>query len=293
MLILTGPTASGKSALALELCQQLDGELVSADSMQIYRGCDIATAKPTRDEQKWVRHHLIDILEPNQRFSAAQWAADARKAIGEIEARDKTPIICGGTGFYLRALLEPQSLATAPPDDEFRRVWEAKLAQNGVNWLHEQLQKQDENAAARIHPNDSYRVIRALEIAFSPSKTQSDAPPLESPIFGLEWPRAALCQRIETRVEAMLAAGFIEELKILVAKWGRDAPALGGVGYHQMLPVLDAPEQFDECVERWKIATRQYAKRQMTWFRHQLSVQWLDGSLPISQLADIVARQFR
>ena len=165
ILCIVGPTASGKSSLALELAQRLHGEVVSCDSMQIYRGCDIVTAKATRVEQALVPHHLLDIISPDEPFSAASWARAANEVIAQIEARGHTPIVCGGTGFYLRALLEPGSLAVAPPDFVLRAKLDAELMEVGNEAMHARLAEVDAAAAARLHPNDTHRVLRALEVA--------------------------------------------------------------------------------------------------------------------------------
>ncbi len=286
LLVITGPTASGKSSLALRLAENLGGEIVSCDSMQIYRGCDIATAKPTPLERARIPHHLLDICDPDERFSAAQWATAAREAIEDIEKRARIPIVCGGTGFYLRALLQPQTLAEVAPDAALRAQLEAELETRGALALHEKLAEVDAKAALRLHPNDSFRVLRALEVALG-EKHAASLPEIEwAPlIFALDWPREVLYNRINERVEAMMRSGFLNELRFLTEKWGREAPALGGVGYKQMMPVLDDESNLNECIEAWKRETRRYAKRQMTWFRHQLPVQWLDGARGVEELA--------
>ncbi|MBW3635053.1 MAG: tRNA (adenosine(37)-N6)-dimethylallyltransferase MiaA [Armatimonadetes bacterium] len=293
LLVITGPTASGKSNLALHLAKNLGGEIVSCDSMQIYRGCDIATAKPTPLERARIPHHLLDVCDPDERFSAAQWAIEAREAIENIEKGARTPIVCGGTGFYLRALLQPQTLAEVAPDAALRAQLEAELETRGALAMHETLAETDAKAAARLHPNDSFRVLRALEVALGEKNALSSPETEWAPlIFALDWPREVLYHRINERVEAMMEAGFLEELQFLAGKWGRDAPALGGVGYKQMMPVLDDESNLSECLEAWKRDTRRYAKRQRTWFRHQLPVRWLDGAREAQELAGDVARVF-
>jgi tRNA dimethylallyltransferase len=300
LLLLAGPTASGKTALAVEMCRRLDGEIVSADSMQIYRHCDIVTAKPSPEEQAQARHHLLDICEPTERFSAAHWAAAARTAIEEIRQRGKQPIITGGTGFYIRALLEPEVLSPVPPDERLRLQLERELEVHGKDTMWQRLQEHAPGAAARLHRNDTYRVLRALQIALStetPETLLRQTPATDYAVlaFALEWPREVLYARIEQRIDTMIAAGAREELAgLLNAGVPRDAPALGGVGYKQMLPALDAPDVWPTCVETWKRDTRRYAKRQMTWFRHQLPVEWLptDESSSIAQLAGTVAKRW-
>ncbi len=299
LLCIVGPTASGKSALALQLCDLLHGEIVSCDSMQIYRGCDIATAKPTRLEQEKTPHHFLDICEPNERFSAAQWATEVRKTIGEIENRGKTPVICGGTGFWLRALLQPEFLSEVAPNSELRQALQAELERVGAAEIHRKLAALDAGAAARLHPNDTFRTLRALEIALqtlqptaelAPESQKSDSE-FAAQIFALDWPREVLYERIDRRVDAMISAGFETELQDLISKWGRDAPALGGVGYKQMLPVFEGESDFEAGVELWKRESRRYAKRQMTYFRHQLPVTWLPGEANASIIVEKMRSQ--
>lgn len=272
LLLIAGPTASGKSALALELARQLNGEIISADSMQIYRECDIATAKPTAHERKLVPHHLLDIIDPSIRFSAAMWARAATEAIAQISTRGKTPIAVGGTGFYLRALLEPETLAQVPPNPVLRA--ELELLSSQALW--QKLIQVDSQAAARLHPENSKRVIRAIEVALGEKETMPLSPSIPYLAYGLEWPREVLYGRINARVDEMLATGFMEELRHLTTRYGKDAPALDGIGYKEMLPVLDDSALAPAQTEIWKRATRRYAKRQMTWFRHQLKTAWLN-----------------
>ncbi len=272
LLIITGPTASGKSTFALHLAQRLNGEIVSADSMQIYRDCNIATAKPSAQEQELVPHHLIDIIDPTVRFSAAAWAEAAREVIAQIRFRGKTPIIVGGTGFYVRALLEPQTLAQVPPNEKLRTVLERLDSRS----LWQKLVEVDTEAANRLQPENTKRVIRAIEVALGEKVLLSETPPIEYQAYALEWPREVLYQRINTRVDQMLEIGFMDELRYLVNRYGKDAPALDGIGYKEMLPVLEDASLADERTEIWKRSTRRYAKRQMTWFRHQLKTTWLN-----------------
>jgi tRNA dimethylallyltransferase len=279
LLIITGPTASGKSTFALHLAQRLNGEIISADSMQIYRDCNIATAKPTPQEQQLIPHHLIDIIDPTIRFSAAAWAEAANEVIAQIRARGRMPIVVGGTGFYLRALLEPQTLAHVPPNPVLR----AELEQLETQLLWKKLIEVDAEAAKRLQPENTKRVIRAIEVALGEKVLLPETPPIEYQAYGLEWPREILYERINARVDQMLQMGFMDELRDLVNRYGKDAPALDGIGYKEMLPVLDDPLLADQQIEIWKRATRRYAKRQMTWFRHQLKTNWLN---PQDQTSD-------
>ncbi len=277
-IIIAGPTASGKTALSIELAQRLNGEIISADSRQIYRRCDIVTAKPTRAEQLQARHHLIDICEPDETFSALQWAARARDCITDIQARDKTPIICGGTGFYLRALLQPHLFDNREPDENLRFELEKQWDENGAESLYQRLQVLAPQRAASIDLNDRYRIIRALQIALSPpASTCREIESIKARVYKLQWPREILYQRIETRIEQMIGEGAWQELRTLVESGvPLDAPILNSVGYRQMLPALNDESQRVEAIALWKQESRRYAKRQETWFRHQLEGETLN-----------------
>jgi tRNA dimethylallyltransferase len=298
LLLLVGPTASGKTAVALEICELLNGEIISADSALVYRGLDIGSAKPTRAEQNRARHHLIDICEPGEEYSAAQWAQNATQKIEEIAARGAQPIIVGGTGFYINALLRPNLVASAPPNLKLRAELEELARRAGPGVLHARLAAVDSQAAARLHPNDIMRVVRAVEVAvFQKENDVETAPPAplwEYSAFALEWPRALLYERINARVEAMLAGGFIEELQTLLRDGYGESPALKSLGYKQMRAVLENEIALDDALEVWKRETRRYAKRQGTWFRHQLeNVQWIaattDGGM--ARDAKIIAQE--
>ena len=304
LLFLVGSTASGKTRLGVELSTRIGGEIVSMDSMQIYRTLDIGTGKPSQDEQAGARHHLIDIKNPNETYSAAQWADDARQVIEEIRKRGKVPIVVGGTGFYARALLQPETLAAAPPNEELRLQLETQLQEHGAQWLHEQLRVLDATAAGRLKTNDTRRVIRAIEVAQqsaignrqSAEQIQNSKLKIENyEIFGLGWPREVLYRRIEARIEQMLRDGFMDELRRLVdLNLPPNATALQSLGYRQMRPSLDDATCFDACLELWKRDTRRYAKRQMTWFRHQMPTRWIevDDSTSVEKTADSIAFEY-
>jgi tRNA dimethylallyltransferase len=285
LLLLVGPTGVGKTAVAIELCRLLNGEIISADSMQLYRGLDIGTAKATPAEQARARHHLIDILRPDEEYSAARWAQDARLAIDEIRERGKRPIIVGGTGFYLTALLFPERLASAPPNATLRAELQELAQSEGNAALHLRLHNLDAAAAARLHPNDTRRVIRAIEVAMTNAASDihdPSTPAVKEPgdfnyiAFGLSLPREVLYQRLDSRVDAMLQAGFMDELRAALEAGLGDAIPLQNLGYRHMRQALVEIAAFDSGVELWKRDTRRYAKRQMTWFRHQLPVRWIE-----------------
>lgn len=295
VLVFVGPTASGKSALALEVARKLGGEIVNCDALQIYRECDIVTAKPTPFERASVPHHLLDICAPDEQFSAAQWAQRASEAIAEIQSRGQTPIVCGGTGFYVRALLEPERLSAPAPDEALRAELDARLQSEGAPALMAELQTLAPAIAAKLEPNDHYRVVRALQIALQRARGDVATPsaaPLEARVFALDWPRELLYRRINMRVDAMLQAGALDETRALLEKWGAYTPWAAGVGYGQLIEVLEDQRPLEDAVKDWKQASRRYAKRQTTWFKHQTRATWLDATRDLSALTDEVVLDF-
>ena len=303
-IALMGPTASGKSAYALELAQRLDGEIVSVDSALVYRGLDIGAAKPMREELMQVPHHLIDLREPWQPYSAAEFALDARKAIDAIVAKGKLPILAGGTGLYFRALLD--GLAEMPDADEaMRAAIAAEADERGWAALHAELAQVDPAAAARIHATDAQRIQRALEVYRLSGKpisawqreAQRTRLPLKILKLALSPPqRAVLHERIERRFDAMLDAGFLDEVRVLralpeLAAHPRplDLPALRAVGYRQAWEYLDGDCDAATFRERAIAATRQLAKRQFTWLRGELDARWFDPVTERTRLDAAVA----
>ncbi len=291
-IALMGPTASGKTALALELAQRFDGEIVSVDSALVYRGLDIGAAKPTRAEQDAVAHHMLDLRDPWQAYSAAEFASDARAVLADMAARRKLPILAGGTGLYFRSLLH--GLSDMPEADPGMRARiEAEAAERGWTGLHAELQRIDPEAAARIHATDAQRIQRALEVFRLSGRTISDwrrayaeIPRLPFRVLKLVLAprdRAVLHARLEQRFDEMLAAGFLEEVRALRALPGlqahprpMDLPALRAVGYRQAWEHLDGRCPAKEFRDRGIFATRQLAKRQLTWLRGELDARWFD-----------------
>jgi tRNA dimethylallyltransferase len=272
-----GPTAAGKSALGLLLAIELEGEILCCDSMQVYRGMDVGTGKPTAAEQARVPHHLLDLVDPGEPFHAARWAEHARTAIAAITARGRLPIIVGGTGLYFRALV--QGLFEAPPSDpEIRRRHEEESRAQGVPALHQRLGTIDPEAAARIMPNDLLRISRALEVheqtgvPLSVLQRQAAPPvPLDLHTIVLDPPLPLLRPAIEARVDAMMAAGFLEEVAALRRAGFGGARALGGLGYRQLGAHLDGALSLPDAVAATKRDTAMYARRQRTWFRKELA----------------------
>jgi tRNA dimethylallyltransferase len=295
---LAGPTASGKTAVGIELARLVGGEILSLDSMAVYRGLDLGTAKPSLQEREAVPHHLLDLVEPTDDFSVAQYIDAARRAVREILDRGRRPIFVGGSPLYLKALL--RGLFDGPPADWSLRGELAEVARReGTSALHARLAKVDPAAAARLHPNDARRLIRALEVyhrtgkpisslqtQFSFSST-GDKQPL---VFVLDWPRAELHRRINERVEAMFAAGWIDEVQTLLAggrSLGRTASQ--AVGYREILEHLAGSRPLAETKELIKQRTRQFAKRQLTWLRSLPECRWIAVQEPFDAAA--VAKQ--
>ena len=286
--ILTGPTASGKSDLALQMARSCGCEIVCMDSMQIYRGFDIGTAKPTPAERALVPHHMLDVCGPEETCTVVQWVEEASACIRDIQRRGKRALLVGGTGFYLRALRHPMAMGRTPGDPDLRERFtrEAELP-GGREKLHGELEACDPETARRLHPNDSRRVIRALEvfrvtgIPFSRQPQCGAEPPFPSRCACLTLPRPLLYERIDRRVEAMLAEGLEAEIRGLLAAGVDPAcQAMQGIGYKEMLPYLRGEISLREAVELIQQNTRHYAKRQMTWFRKEEDMAWLDAGEP-------------
>lgn len=271
-----GPTASGKSAAALELAKKYNGEIISADSMQIYKEMDIGTATPTKEEQNEVKHHLINIVSPEEEYSVYHFTQDANKLIKDILNRGKLPIICGGTGLYINSLLYSYNHEVKDSDPNIRAELEdIAKTEAGKQQLYEELLKVDPDSAEKIHPNNIKRVIRALEIfrvsgtpksVLDKSKQKSNLfyePLLLSPKVD----RDELYNRINLRVDQMIENGLLKELKDLDKKYDRNLISMQAIGYKELFPYLDGEKTLNECVEELKKETRHFAKRQLTWFR--------------------------
>jgi tRNA dimethylallyltransferase len=285
LVAIVGPTGSGKSALGLELAETRRGEIVSCDSLQVYRGLDIGSAKPTREERARVRHHLIDIREPDEEFSAADYARLARGAVEDVRDRGRLPILVGGTGLYLRALLV--GLFEGPSrDPALRERLEAMADRFGDERLHRLLRRVDPAAAARIHGRDRLRVVRALEVFRATGRPisaqqQEGLAPLagfDTLIVGLDLPRPELRARMEQRTRAMLDRGLVDEVRGLLARgYSAELRPLQAIGYRQALALVGGRLSAEQALRAIVTESMQYAKRQRTWFRHQARVQWFDS----------------
>ncbi len=285
VLALVGPTASGKTALSIGVAKALGCEIVCMDSMQIYRGMDIGTAKPTQAEMEGVPHHMLDVADPRESYSVAMYKEQAEQVMGQILARGNTPLLVGGTGFYLRALRNPMAMGGAGSDAGIRAELEAVGAEPGGRArLHAMLAQVDPETAARLPVNDTRRVIRALEVyrltgtPFSRQEAPEQTVPFAYGVAALTMERQRLYDRVNRRVDAMMDQGLLEEVRsLLQAGVSPDAQAMKGLGYKELLPVALEGAPLDEAVERIKLGTRHYAKRQLTWFRREEDVLWVDA----------------
>lgn len=276
-----GPTAVGKTALAVRLCRATDGEVVSADSRQVYRRMDIGTAKPTPQERALVPHHLVDVVEPDRTLTLAEYQERAYEAIEDILSRGKLPYLVGGTGLYVRAVLEGLQIPAVPPDPAFR----AALAERQPQELHQELARLDPAAAARIHPRNVRRVIRALEVVrasgrpFSAQRRRRQ-PPYRKLVLGLALERPALYRRIDERVERMLSAGLVEEVRgLLEAGYGPQLPSMSALGYRQMVTYLEGRMSLEEAVQALRRDTRRFVRQQSGWFRRDdPRIHWLEAA---------------
>jgi tRNA dimethylallyltransferase len=283
LLVIAGPTGVGKTAAAVALAQRLALEVVSADSRQVYRGMDVATGKPTRGERAAVVHHLVDVVDPDDRYSAARFREDAIAAIAAIHARGRLPVVVGGTGLYIRALLRGLDGA-APADPAFRAELAGIAAEHGRGALHDRLRAQAPAMARRLHPNDSVRVVRALERlrAGAPVGEEQhawrDAEPAWDTVYvGLTMDREALARRLRARAAAMVAAGLAAEVSALLARGYDPAlPALQGIGYREFARVVRGEMTADEALGLMQRETVRYARRQWTWFSREPGIEWLD-----------------
>jgi tRNA dimethylallyltransferase len=286
LIAVVGPTASGKSALALRIARERGGEIVSCDSLQVYRGLDVGTAKPTPEERRLVPHHLIDVVSPDEVFSAAEYALRARDALAAIAGRGRLPLVAGGSGLYLRALL--QGLFAGPARDEhLRRRLERLAGRFGDARLHRVLARGDPETAARLRPRDRVRVVRALEVLFTTGRPISShhregSEPLVGfhvLLVGLGLDRQELRRRVEARTRGMMEGGLVEEVRGLLARgYPADLRPLQSIGYRQVVALLQGRMSRQEAEREIVTETMRFAKRQMTWFRHQASVTWFEDA---------------
>jgi len=286
VIAIVGPTASGKSTLGIEVALELDGEIINCDSVQVYREIRIATAKVPLEERKGIPHHLIDFVSPHVNYTAVEWAREAEQKIGEIERRGRIPLLVGGTGFYLRALRQP-FFESPQTDETLRHRLNDIRERRGPEHLHRVLRRFDPAAAEQLFPRDWPRVQRAIEVylqtgrSIMDQKGQRPDPPESARrlrILALNPPRAELYRRINERTEAHFAAGLVDEVQDLLKRgFPPNSNALGAHGYRRVVEFLQGQRDLPSAINQTKLDVRHYAKRQLTWFRHEAGVEWFDG----------------
>jgi tRNA dimethylallyltransferase len=292
VIVICGPTGIGKTSVGIEIAEKFGGEIVSADSMQIYRYMDIGTAKPTVEEKRRIPHHMIDIVDPDEDYDAVQFSRQARAIIAELDSRDRLPFVVGGTGFYIKALLHG-IFQSEPIDPKIRNRLRKEATDYGNCVLYDRLMEVDPDTAARLHPNDSYRIIRALETIESTGKSISDHhqehgfpdDPYTVLKICLQMDRQQLYDRIDKRVDMMIEAGFVDEVKkLLEMGYAADLKSMQSIGYRHVVEFLEEKSSWDECVRTLKRDTRRFAKRQFTWFGADRENYWYEPD----QLNEIV-----
>ena len=299
VIVICGPTASGKTSLSIELAKRINGEIISCDSMQIYKDMTIGTAKPTVEEMDGVPHHLIDFVLPSERYSVADFKKAATKKIEEILGRNKTPIIVGGTGLYVDALVYNIEYLELKTDLKYRQELENLIEQKGLEELYERAKQIDGQAMQAISKNDKKRIMRVLEIYHQTGKTKTQLeaesrltpPPYEYIVFAIIMDREKLYERINKRVDIMMEQGLIEEVQSLVNKYKEFPTAMQGLGYKEVVEYLENKVTKEEMIEKIKKETRHYAKRQLTWFRKNKETIWLDGEEEINKNIDKIINE--
>lgn len=283
LLVLIGPTAVGKTKTSIKLAKAFNGEIISGDSMQVYKKMDIGTAKIKPLEMEGIPHYLIDIKSPDEPFSAAEFQVLVREKISDITNRGKLPIIVGGTGLYIQSVLFDYRFSEAPTDDAFRKNLERQAEKNGNLYLHDQLMNLDPESGARIHPNNVRRVIRALEVFHCTGKTMSDFQSAQQPeslydasIVGLTMEREKLYERINKRVDMMIHEGLVNEVEQLFQQGLKNCQSIQAIGYKELYEYFEGNVSFEQAMENLKQNSRRYAKRQLTWFRNKMDVKWFD-----------------
>lgn len=298
LVALVGPTAVGKTALAIRLAQALDAEIVGADSRQVYRYIDVGTAKPTEEERSLVPHHVIDVVDPDEQFSLALYQRMAYEAIRDIHCRGKTPFLVGGSGLYIRAVVDGFVIPPVSPDPELRRRLEQRAARDGYLTLHSELRRVDPSAAARIDPRNVRRVVRALEVwqatGQTSSQLQTAKPPYKTLLIGLTTPREDLYRRIDERLDRMIELGLVDEVRSLLKRgYSLDLPSLSGLGYRDIGEYLSGKVELSQVVQHIKHQTHRFARHQYAWFRAQESrIHWFDARDHVDEPASRLLESF-
>lgn len=300
VIVIVGPTASGKTALSIELAKKIDGEIVSCDSMQIYRDMDIGSAKPTKEEMQGIKHYMIDIANPDERFSVAEYKKQAESAIDEILSKEKMAIVVGGTGLYADSLIYGIEYPKIKFDEQYRGELEKKAeTEEGLKYLYNEAKKIDEQAIKKISENDKKRIIRILEIYNQTGKTKTELE-IESrknevkydfKVFAINMERQILYDRINKRVDLMIENGLIKEVENLLEKYNKFPTAMQGLGYKEVVQYLNKELTKEEMIDKIKQETRRYAKRQLTWFRKNKETIWLDGQEEVLNNVEIILEE--
>ena len=293
VIVIVGPTASGKTSASINVAKKLNGEIISADSMQIYREMNIGTAKVTKEEADGIKHYLVDVVNPDEVFNVTKYKEMAEAAIEEILAKGKTPIIVGGTGLYVSTLINGIEFAEVGEDVEYREQMTTLAEEKGAEYLHNELRKVDPDAADAIEMNNIRRVVRALEIfkLTGKTKTQLDIESRKEVkydyrVYGIDTPREELYNRINIRVDKMFEEGLLEEVKYVNEKYKISSTAIQGLGYKEVIEYIDGKVTYEEMIEKLKMETRRYAKRQLTWFRREEQIKWC----PLTEIVDTIIR---
>lgn len=300
VIVICGPTASGKTSLSIEVTKKIDGEIISCDSMQIYKEMNIGTAKPTVEEMQGIPHYMLDFVLPSERYSVADFKEAATDRIEDILKREKVPIIVGGTGLYVDALTKNITYPEIEIDLEYRKQLEELIKENGLESLYEEAKKIDEKAMQTISKNDKKRIMRVLEIYHQTGKTKTQLesesrltpPPYEYIVFAINMEREKLYERINKRVDIMIDQGLIEEVEALTKKYEEFPTAMQGLGYKEVVSYLKKEITKEEMIEKLKMETRRYAKRQLTWFRKDENIKWIDGLAPLEQNIQCILEEY-
>ncbi len=291
VIVICGPTASGKTALSIELAKKINGEIVSCDSMLIYKKMNIGTAKPTIEEMNGIKHYLIDVIEPNVRYSVSEYKKEAKKAIREILAKGKVPIVVGGTGLYIDSLIYEIEYPEIEFNQTYRKELERRVEREGLSKIYEEAKEIDELAVRKISINDEKRILRILEIYKTTGKNKTELE-IESRkkevefdyrVFAIKWDRQILYERVNKRVDIMLENGLIDEVKEILNEYEVFPTAMQALGYKEVVEFLEQKVSYEEMIDKIKMETRRYAKRQMTWFRKNKQTVWISGENSIEE----------
>ena len=300
VIVICGPTASGKTKLSIELAKQINGEIVSCDSMQIYQEMDIGTAKPTKEEMEGIKHYLLDFVSPNKRYSVADFKKDATLAIENILQDNKVPILVGGTGLYIDSLVKNIEYSEIEWDSNYRKQLEEQIQEQGLDVLYEKAKKIDSKAMETISKNDKKRIMRVFEIYHQTGKTKTELeklsrknpPPYDYHVFAITMDREKLYDRINQRVDNMITQGLIQEVESLLKKYNTFPTAMQGLGYKEVVSYLQGNITKEEMIETLKRETRRYAKRQLTWFRKDKNIKWLNALAPIQENIQCIVEDY-